>query len=62
MRVWIYVAKMSYLCRVAGLSLRDRLRSSVMWRELGVQPLLLCIYWNQVRKFGHQIKGKDTPG
>ena len=33
--------KMSFLRRLAGLSLRDRVRSSVIRRELGVDPLLL---------------------
>jgi len=39
MRLRIQAAKI----RVAGLSLRDRVRSSDIWRELGVEPLLLCI-------------------
>jgi len=33
----------SFLRRVAGLSLRDRVRSSDIWRELGVEPLLLRV-------------------
>ncbi len=32
---------MSFLCGVAGLSLRDRVRSSDIWEELRVEPLLL---------------------
>uniref|UniRef100_A0A8C6NVI1 Troponin T, slow skeletal muscle n=1 Tax=Nothobranchius furzeri TaxID=105023 RepID=A0A8C6NVI1_NOTFU len=32
---------MSFLCRVAGLSLRDRVRNSAIWEGLGVDPLLL---------------------
>ncbi|KAK3552246.1 hypothetical protein QTP86_006094 [Hemibagrus guttatus] len=32
-------AEMSFLRRVAGRSLRDRVRSSVTWEELGVEPL-----------------------
>ena len=35
--------KMSFLCRVAGRSLRDMVRSSVTWEELGIEPLLLLI-------------------
>jgi len=31
----IQTAEMSFLCWVAGLSLRDRVRSSNIWRELG---------------------------
>ncbi len=36
-----HVAEMGFLKRVAGVSLRDKMRSSVIC-ELGVQPLLLC--------------------
>ena len=39
----IQAAKMSFLRRVAGRSLRDRVRSSVTREELGVEPLLLHI-------------------
>ncbi|KAK0145403.1 Actin-binding LIM protein 3 [Merluccius polli] len=35
--------EMSFLRRVAGLSLRDRVRSSVIREELGVDPLLLRV-------------------
>ena len=37
----VQAAEMSFLRRVAGLSLRDRVRSSVIQGELGVDPLLL---------------------
>ncbi|KAK0150839.1 hypothetical protein N1851_008038 [Merluccius polli] len=37
----VQAAEMSFLRRVAGLSLRDRVRSSVIREELGVDPLLL---------------------
>ncbi|KAK0152442.1 putative uncharacterized transposon-derived protein F52C9.6 [Merluccius polli] len=37
----VQAAKMNFLRRVAGLSLRDRVRSSVIREELGVDPLLL---------------------
>ncbi|KAI3351207.1 hypothetical protein L3Q82_005760 [Scortum barcoo] len=37
----IQAAEMSFLRRVAGRSLRDRVRSSVTREELGVEPLLL---------------------
>uniref|UniRef100_A0A672GBV3 Extracellular calcium-sensing receptor-like n=2 Tax=Salarias fasciatus TaxID=181472 RepID=A0A672GBV3_SALFA len=40
---------MSFLRRVAGRSLRDRVRSSVTREELGVEPLLLHIERNQLR-------------
>ncbi len=41
MRLQIQAGEMSFLCRVVGLSLRDRDRSSDTGRELGVEPLLL---------------------
>ncbi len=43
MRWLIQVAEMSFLCRVSGLSLRDRVRSSDIRREFGVEPLLLRV-------------------
>ena len=49
----IQAAEMSFLRRVAGLSLRDRVRSSDIRRELGVEPLLLRIERSQLRWFGH---------
>ncbi|KAK3522831.1 hypothetical protein QTP86_004670 [Hemibagrus guttatus] len=47
---------MSFLCRVAGRSLRDRVRSSVTWEELGVEPLLLHIERGQLRWLGHLFR------
>ncbi|KAI3366490.1 hypothetical protein L3Q82_000624 [Scortum barcoo] len=44
---------MSFLRRVAGRSLRDRVRSSVTREELGVEPLLLRIERSQLRWLGH---------
>ncbi|TWW80170.1 hypothetical protein D4764_10G0012000 [Takifugu flavidus] len=44
---------MSFLCRVAGLSLRDRVRSSDIREELGVEPLLLHIERSQLGWLGH---------
>ncbi|CAI5677887.1 unnamed protein product [Oreochromis niloticus] len=52
-RLRIQAAEMSFLRRVAGLSLRDRLRSSAIWEGLRVEPLLLHIERNQLRWFGH---------
>jgi len=43
---------MSFLCRVAGLSLRDRVRRSDIRRELGVEPLFLHVGRSQLRWFG----------
>jgi len=52
----VQAAEMSFLRRVAGLSLRDRVRSSDIRRELGVEPLLLRIERSQLRWFGHLIR------
>ncbi|KAI3377115.1 hypothetical protein L3Q82_000066 [Scortum barcoo] len=48
--------KMSFLRRVAGRSLRDRVRSSVTREELGVEPLLLHIERSQLRWLGHLFR------
>ncbi len=50
---WIQAAEMSFLRRVAGRSLRDRVRSSVTREELKVEPLLLDIERSQLRWLGH---------
>ncbi|KAJ8011838.1 hypothetical protein DPEC_G00062440 [Dallia pectoralis] len=47
---------MGFLRKVAGLSLRDRVRSSIIREELGVEPLLLCIERSQLRWFGHLVR------
>ncbi|KAK3542618.1 hypothetical protein QTP86_031319, partial [Hemibagrus guttatus] len=52
----IQAAEMSFLCRVAGRSLRDRVRSSVPREELGVNPLLLHIERGQLRWLGHLFR------
>ncbi|KAA0706920.1 hypothetical protein E1301_Tti002240 [Triplophysa tibetana] len=52
----IQAAEMSFLCRVAGRSLRDRVRSSVTWEELRVEPLLLHIERGQLRWLGHLFR------
>lgn len=38
---------------VAGLSVRDRAKRSYIRRELGVEPLLLCVKGWQLKWFGH---------
>ncbi len=38
---------------MAGVSLRNKVRSSVICEELRVKPLLLCIERSQLRWFGH---------
>ncbi|KAK3542066.1 hypothetical protein QTP86_011367 [Hemibagrus guttatus] len=52
----IQAAEMSFLRRVAGRSLRDRLRSSVTREELGVEPLLLRIERGQLRWLRHLFR------
>ncbi|TWW59266.1 R2DM Retrovirus-related Pol polyprotein from type II retrotransposable element [Takifugu flavidus] len=49
----IQAAEMSFLRRVARLSLRDRVRSSDIREELGVEPLLLHIERSQLGWLGH---------
>ncbi|TWW55930.1 hypothetical protein D4764_09G0009800 [Takifugu flavidus] len=49
----IQAAEMSFLRRVAGLSLRDRVRSSDIREGLGVEPLLLHIERSQLGWLGH---------
>jgi len=50
-RLRIQAAELSFLRRVAGLILKDRIRSSDIWRELGVEPLLLRINRSHLRWF-----------
>ena len=52
----VQAAKMSFLRRVVGLSLRDRVRSSVIREELGVDPLLHRIEKSQMRWLGHLVR------
>uniref|UniRef100_A0AAY5KR82 Reverse transcriptase domain-containing protein n=1 Tax=Esox lucius TaxID=8010 RepID=A0AAY5KR82_ESOLU len=60
----IQAAEMSFLRRVAGRSLRDRVRSSVTRDELRVEPLLLHIKRGQLRWLGHlfQMPPERLPG
>ncbi|KAK3507209.1 hypothetical protein QTP70_010211 [Hemibagrus guttatus] len=60
----IQAAEMSFLRRVAGRSLRDRVRSSVTRQGLGVEPLLLHIERGQLRWLGHlfQMPPGRLPG
>ena len=52
----VQAAEMSFLRRVAGLSFRDRVRSSVIREELGVDPLLLHVERSQMRCLGHLVR------
>lgn len=40
---------MSFLCSVVGIRLGDGVRHSGIWRELGLESLLFCVYRNQLR-------------
>ncbi len=55
-RSQIQAAKMSFLRRVAGCSLRDSMRSSVTREDLRVEPLLLDIERSQLRWLGHLFR------
>ncbi|PWA21171.1 hypothetical protein CCH79_00009483 [Gambusia affinis] len=52
----IQAAEMGFLRRVAGLSLRDRVRSSVIREGLRVEPLLLHVERGQLRWLGHLVR------
>ncbi|TWW59397.1 hypothetical protein D4764_06G0009270 [Takifugu flavidus] len=52
----VQAAEMSFLRRVAGLSLRDRVRSSAIREELRVEPLLLRVERSQMRWLGHLLR------
>ncbi|KAK3565055.1 hypothetical protein QTP86_032480, partial [Hemibagrus guttatus] len=53
--LWIQVAKMSFLRRVAGCSLSYRVKISVTLEELGVKLLLLHIKRGQLRWLRHLL-------
>ncbi len=52
----IQAAKISFLFRVAGLSLKDRVRGSDIPKELRVEPLLLRTERSQLRWFDHLVR------
>ncbi|TWW77428.1 hypothetical protein D4764_12G0008180 [Takifugu flavidus] len=52
----VQAAKISFLRRVAGLSLRDRVRSSAIQEELVVEPLLLRVERSQMGWLGHLVR------
>ena len=56
MKLRVQAAEMGFLRRVAGVSLRDRVRSSAIREGLGVEPLLLCVERSQLRWFGHLMR------
>ena len=56
-RSWKQVPKMIFFfCRVARLTLTDRIRSLDNQRDLRVEPLLLQVKRRQLRLFGHLIR------
>ena len=63
-RSQIQMVEISFLHRVAGHTLRYRVRSSVTREELGVQPLLLHIQRDQLRWIRHlfQMPPGRLPG
>ncbi len=58
MSLGIQVAKISFLRRVTGISCRDKVRSSVIHEELGVELLPLCIERSQFEVV--RASGKDA--
>ena len=57
---WVMIERtrsrvLSFLRRVAGVSLRDRVRSSAIREELGLEPLLLYLERSQLRWFGNLV-------
>jgi exonuclease III len=52
----IQAAEMRFLRRVAGLTLRDKVRSSTIREKLNVEPLLLQIERSHLRWLGHLIR------
>ncbi len=56
MRLLIQAAEMGFLGRVAGVSLRDKVRSSVICEGLEVELLLLCSERSQLRWFRNLVR------
>ena len=55
MRLWVQADEIGFLRRVARLSHRDKVRSSAIQEEFGVEPLLLRAERSQIRWFGHLV-------
>jgi len=60
-RLRIQAAEMGFLRRVAGISLRDKVRSSVIREGLGVELLLLRVERSQLRWFRHLVRMPPGP-
>ncbi|CAF3092932.1 unnamed protein product, partial [Rotaria sp. Silwood2] len=52
----IQSAEIRFLRRVAGLTLRDKIRSSSIYESLQIEPLLLHIERSQLRWLGHVLR------
>ena len=55
MRLWIQTAELGFLCRVAGLSLKDKERSPVIQEGLRVELLFLHVE-SHLRWSGHVVR------
>ena len=52
----VQASEMTYLCRVARLSLIERVRNSVIREELGVEPLFLYVQRSRMWWLGHPAR------
>lgn len=46
---------MIFLCKVAGCTIRDKVRSSVTWKELRLESQLLPIESSHLWRLGHLV-------
>ncbi len=60
-RSQLQVVEMGFLRRLAGVSLWDKVRSSVICEGLRGELLLLCIERSQMMRFGHSDKNASWP-
>ncbi len=56
MVLMIIYKKMGFLRRVAGVSLREKERRSIIHEKFEVKALLLCVEKSQLRWFGHLVR------
>ena len=56
-KLWVMTELRKWVFSIGclGLSLRDRVRGSDSWKELGVEPLLLNVERGQLRRFWHLL-------
>lgn len=55
-RLWVKAAEISFFRRVAGISLRDMVRTLAIHEEFGREPLLLRVEKSQMRWFVQLVK------